>query len=155
MIGNCIILDDLLLDMKFITFAFQGNIPAIKYCDYCGVNLRFHFEQLPMDGDYPCRPIDIISMLSQCSFIVRVIEVQRMHAQLLDKSRHKLVENELHYWNCSLNRNPFAFGNVYINIRKANNFCLIGIEYCVHFGGYHFEAYPDDIVVQCCCSNRR
>ena len=90
--GECVILDDFTLDMKFITFPFKVKSSAIKILTAKpGVNLRFIFEQLQwMDLTPSGHNRHYISMIEPMQFYCPNTEVQRDIAQTLEKAENKL-----------------------------------------------------------------
>ena len=113
--GNCIILDDFTLDMKFITFPFKVKSSAIKILTAkCGVNLRFIFEQLQWMGLTPLgHNRHYISMVEPMQFYCPSIEVQRNIAQLLDKADDKL-RNELQLLELLIKQKSFLLSAMFI-----------------------------------------
>ena len=113
--GNCIILDDFTLDMKFITFPFKVKSSAIKILTTkCGVNLRFIFEQLQWMGLTPLgHNRHYISMVEPMQFYCPSIEVQRNIAQLLDKADDKL-RNELQLLELLIKQKSFLLSAMFI-----------------------------------------
>lgn len=90
--GECIILDDFTLDMKFITCPFKVKSSAIKILTAkAGVNLRFIFEQLQWMKLAPLgHSRHYISMIEPMQFYCPSTEVQRDIAQTLEKVENKL-----------------------------------------------------------------
>lgn len=90
--GECIILDDFTLDMKFITFPFKVKSSAIKILTAKpGVNLRFIFEQLQWMKLTPLgHSRHYISMIEPMQFYCPNIEYQKNIAQALEKIENKL-----------------------------------------------------------------